>query len=171
MIELKNKKIYDFIVKKDELVDEGRSISSELDKVEIKIKKCQDKEKAITAKVEPDKELKERGDVLVELINKNMKELEEISKQIRDQKLEKVPKALEEEHKELMKTREKLQRDINKVALKVQKIKDRLTPLIQKEVKPLLEEYDDIETAQAKNGVVIIKTFNYLEDFKAKFKR
>jgi hypothetical protein len=79
---------------------------------------------------------------------------------------------MKDEHMQLFKDKEKLERDRNKIALKVQKIKDKVIPIIQKEVKPLLlQEYDDIETAKVKDGVVVINTFNHLEDWKAAFKR
>jgi hypothetical protein len=71
-----------------------------------------------------------------------------------------------------MTEREKLERERNKIALKVQKIKDKIIPLIRKEVKPLLKDpFDDIETAQIKEDKVVVDTFNHIEEFKKKFKQ
>jgi ABC-type Zn uptake system ZnuABC Zn-binding protein ZnuA len=58
----------------------------------------------------------------------------------------------------------------NKIALKVQKIKDRVTPLVKKEVAPHLGEYDDTETVQIVRGKIIVQTFSHLEEWIARFK-
>lgn len=171
MLEIENKRLHDWIVQKDTLVGDGRNVSAQIEKIEAKIKGYQDKEKKITGAVEVPKELVAKGNALAKEIEDKIKELGIIGNQVEEVKLNAIPKAMKEEHRQLLKDKEALERDRNKIALKVQKIKDRCVPLIQKEVKPLLKEYDDIETAQTKNGKVVIKTFNHLEDFKSKFKR
>jgi seryl-tRNA synthetase len=170
MLTLNNKKLHDLIVLKDTLVYDGRKISQEMDKLEVKIKDYEDQEKKITANTKPPKELEEQGNKLAKEIETIAKELEKIAKEIEASKLAAIPEAIKKEHQDLMKQSEALERDRNKVALKVQKIKDKVVPLIQKEVKPLLKEYDDIETAKVKDGKVVIATFNHLEDFKKKFR-
>ncbi len=170
MITIDNKKMHDYIVAKDALVDEGRAVSKELEKIEVEITKCENEEKKITGSVKPDPALKAEGDALVVVFNQTLKKLEEIGSKIESKKLEAIPKTLMDKHKALLKQREEKERERNKIALKVQKVKDRVVPLIQKEVKPFLKEYDDIETAKTKNGMVVIATFNHLEDWKQKFK-
>lgn len=180
MIEINNKKLHDHIVAKDALVSEGRSISLKIENIDIKVKRLEDKEKIITGKVLPPKELTDRGDEVTLQISKLSDELDKIAKQINDSKLEAIPKDMKEEHLTLLKDKEVLERDRNKIALKVQKIKDKVVPLIQKEVAPLIKKeriveidmgrFDDIETAKTKDGKVIITTFNHLEDYKKKFR-
>jgi predicted nucleic acid-binding Zn-ribbon protein len=170
MITLNDKRLHDYIVDKDTLVFAGRKISGQIDEVEKKIAVFEKKEKEITGKTEPKKELKDEGDKLAKSIESTMKRLEEIGNIIQQQKLDAIPKEMKEEHQALMKEREKLERDRNKIALKVQKIKDVLVPLVQKACRPLLKEYEDIETAKAKDGKVVINTFNHLDDWKRKFK-
>ena len=171
MLTVENKKIHDLIVLKDELVAGGRKISRDIEDVEIKVKRFEEKEKKITAKVVPPKELTDKGDELVKTITKLNSELTKVAEEINESKLSAIPLEMKDEHMALLKVKEGLQRERNKVALKVQKIKDKIIPLVQREVKPLLKEYDDIETARAKDGKVVITTFNYLEDFKKKFQR
>lgn len=171
MITIDNKKIHDLIVQKDDLVTEGRAITGKMEEIGKKVTKCEEKEKAITAKEKPDSVLKEEGDKLVELFNTTLKRIEEIGQAIEKKKMAAIPQALIDEHKGYLKEIEGMERDRNKIALKVQKIKDKVVPLIQKEVKPLLKEYDDIETAKVKDGKVLINTFNHLEDWMRKFKR
>jgi hypothetical protein len=171
MIEIVNKRVHDFIVAKDEQVEIGRAISREIEGIEIKIKRLEEKEKKITAKVVPPKELTDRGDELVKQITALNTELTKIANQINDSKLAAVPEEMKNEHMQLLKDKQVKERERNKVALKVQKIKDKVVPIIQKEIKPLLKnEFDDIETAKTKDGKVIINTFNHLDDFKRTFR-
>ena len=170
MITIENKKVHDFIVEKDRLVNEGRKISQKIDDTEKEIVKFETKEREITAKVEV-KELELKGNILNDECQKKFEELQKIVKQIEDVRLSHIPKDIKDAHLALMAKREELERERNKLFLKVQKIKDRIIPIIQKTVKPLLKEYDDIETAKTKDGKVVIATFNHLEDFKRKFKR
>jgi len=115
--------------------------------------------------------LKAKGDRLNDECQKKFEELQDVIKQIEDIRLAAIPAEMRDAHMALMKKRESLERDRNKIFLKVQKIKDLVVPIIQKEVKPLLQEYDDIETAKTKDGKVVIETFNHLADFKKKFKK
>lgn len=171
MIEIENKRVHDFIVAKDELVNEGRKLSRQLEDLEVKIVRLENKEKKLTAKAALPKELTDRGDELAKQAMAISDELDKVGKEIHDTKLATIPQEIKEEHIGYLKDREKLERERNKIALKVQKIKDKIIPTIQREVKPLLGEYDDIETAKTKDGKVIITIFNYLEDFKKRFAR
>lgn len=170
MITLQNKRVHDYIVQKDLAVNEGRKISAKIETLDAKISNYEEKEKKITSKVVAPKELTEKGDLMVQQIVKLNADIEKIIKEISDFKLLSVPKEIKEAHLALMAEREKLERDRNKIALKVQKIKDRIIPIIQREVKPLLNQYDDIETAKAKDGKVVITTFNHLEEWCKAFK-
>ena len=169
-ISLENKKVHDFIVEKDRLVNEGRKISQSMEDTQKKIDAFEKKEREITKEIDV-KELRAKGDALNDELQKGFETLQKIVKEIEDIQLAGIPKDIQDEHMALMKERERLERERNKIFLKVQKIKDRIIPIIQKEVKPLLGEYDDIETAKTKDGKVVINTFNHLEDFKKKFKR
>ncbi len=180
MITLENKKVHDLITEKDKEVEIGRSLSREIEKLDIKIKRFEDKERKITAKVIPPKELTDKGDAVAKQIGELSDELDRIAKQINDSKLEAIPKDMKDDHMKLLKEREVLERERNKVALKVQKIKDKIVPIIQKEVKPLIQQkhlveidvgkYDDIGTAKAKDGKIIIDKFNWLDDWMKKYR-
>jgi DNA repair ATPase RecN len=172
MITLQNKKLFDLIVQKDVLVNGGRKISQNIEAIEIKVKRFEDKEKRITQKVTPSKELTDRGDEISRQLQELSKELEVIAKKVTEEKLSAIPQDMKDAHMKLLQEKEQLERERNKVALKVQKIKDKIIPIVQKFVKPLLGEYDDIETAKSdKDDKVNITVFNYLDDFKAKFRR
>lgn len=181
MITIENKKLHDSIVDKDKLVEEGRAISREIEAMEIQIKKYEDKEMKITVKVIPPKELTDRGDAVAKQIGELSDELDKIARQINDEKLKAIPLTIKDAHLKLLKDKELKERARNKIALKVQKIKDKVVPLIQREVKPILQEqrmveidvgrFDDIGTAKTKDGKVVIDKFNWLDDWMKKFGR
>ncbi len=171
MIELTNKKLHDHIVAKDELVNEGRKISRDIEALEIRIKRFEEKEKKITSKVVPPKELTDEGDVTARELERLGNHLNELAAKINKFKLDAIPEDLKFDHMKLLKQKEELERERNKIALKVQKIKDKVIPIIQKELKPLLKEFEDIEAAKTKDGKVIVTTFNRVEDFKKRLAR
>jgi len=168
-LKLTNKKLLELLRLKDNIVKDGRKISQEIEELDKEITKCEEEEREITAKVEPI-ELGEQAEKLKNEINKQIKKFEALAKKIKNTKLDAIPKDLEAKHKDLMAKKEKLERDRNKIALKVQKIKDRVVPIIQKEVKPKLEEFEDIETAELEGSEVVVKTFSYLEEWKKAYR-
>jgi predicted nucleic acid-binding Zn-ribbon protein len=170
MITIDDKKLVKYLTDKDKLVNEGIATSKEIEKIELKIEKCETKEKEITAKIKP-KKLGDEAEALKQQINDLIKKFEKVAGDITKEKLAGIPKKLEKEHKDLLKLKEKKERERNKIALKVQKIKDRAIPIIQKAAKPQLKEYEDIETATVRNGFVKVKTYSRLEEWKEAFKK
>jgi seryl-tRNA synthetase len=169
MLELNHKKLYELLEQKEVLVKAGRKISSEIETLQHKITKYQDKEKKITEAFKVP-ELDKKIETLGKEVQERVTEMEKILEEIKNLKLSAIPADMKKEHLDLIKQREGMERDRNKIALKIQKIKDKVVPIIHKEVKPLLKEYDDIETAQLEKGKVVIKTFNHLENWKQEFR-
>ena len=170
MIKIEDKKLAKYLTDKDKLVSEGIAVSVELEKIEKKIEKCEAQEKKLTAKVQP-KELGEKAEKLKKEINDKLREFEKVAGEITKEKLAGIPKKLEKEHKDLLKLKEQKEKERNKIALKVQKIKDRAIPIIQKVVAPQLKEFEDIQTATVKNGVVKVKVYSRLEEWKESFRK
>lgn len=165
IIQIKDKRVLKHLQDKDELVKTGRRISDELERIETKILSCETKEKKITAERQ-DKELGDKAEALKAQINELVKEFEKVASDITLDKLSAIPKDLEKTHRDLMALKEEKERERNKIALKVQKIKDRVIPLIHKEVKPQLEQYEDIQTAEIVKGEVVVKLYSKLEEWK-----
>jgi hypothetical protein len=171
MITLDNPKLYSLLEQREVEFKNINKVLKELNILEIKIKRLEEKEKMITSKTIPPKELIEKGDTLVKQITDMNKEVVKIADQIEEFKLNAIPKEIKEQHQQLMKEREEKERERNIIALKVQKFRDKYIPLIRKEVKPMLKEFEDIESAQIKNGKILIPVFDRLEEFKRKFRR
>lgn len=170
MIILDNPKLVQMLKDKEIIVNEGRKISIELDFVQKDISDFEAKERKITLKVNPRAKI-EAGNKLKFDINKKLKELEKLGKEIEKEKLAAIPKDIKDKHIALLKKKADLENQRNKLALKVQKIKDRLIPIVQRDVKPQLKEYEDIETAKVVDDKVEITTFSYLEDWKKNFNK
>jgi len=64
---------------------------------------------------------------------------------------------------------EKLEKERAKIGMQIQKRKDKIIPLVEKEVKPKLAEYEDIETVSLDKGEIVVKVFNHMEEFKKAF--
>jgi septal ring factor EnvC (AmiA/AmiB activator) len=171
MIQLENKKLVEILKMRDVEIKNVQKIMKELHMVEIKIKRLEEKEKVITGKTVPPKELTDRGEKLIGQMKELDAEIVKITEEITKMKLDAVPKDIKEAHEALMKEREQLERDRNKVALKIQKYRDKYIPLIRKEVKPLLKDYEDIETVRLKGDSVVIPVIDRLEEFKRHFRR
>ncbi len=167
-ITIHNKKLRDLLNEKDEWVKQGRKKSIEIEAIDKKILETDELEKKITASVNPEELIKE-GEALRDEINKKIGVMEAIGEKIMQAKLAGIPKKTKDLHWSLRKDKEEAERDRNKIALRVQKIKDRAIPIIQKEMKPLLEKYEDIETATVKGEKIVINVFNHLEEWKDKF--
>lgn len=170
MLKIQNKKILEYLKQKDLLVRQGRGVSEEIEKIEAEIAELDTKEKEFTTACEP-KELLDEGKASQEEINRLIEKLQAVSEKIKDEKINSIPKEMVEKHYKLRDTKEKLERERNKIALKIQKIKDKVIPMIQKSVVPHLKEYDDIEKAEVVDDEVVVTIFNRLEEFKKQFKK
>lgn len=75
------------------------------------------------------------------------------------------------EARELTSQIEKLEKERAKLGMKVQKVKDKVIPMVDKmkgkEI--VLGEYDDIETISLEKGEIVVNIFNHLEEFKKQF--
>lgn len=167
-ITIANKQLRKLLGDKDELVTKGRNISSKIEKVEKQIEDMKVLQRKYTDECNPDW-LINQGDALQKEINGKIEELEAIGEEVQKLKIAAIPKEHVSKYETLKAEKEELERERNKVFLKVQKIKDRAVPIIQAEVKPKLSKYEDINTADIKGDVIVVTTFSHLEDWKAKF--
>lgn len=169
-LKFKDQTIVSLIKEQGLLVEKGRGFSNQIEQIEKRITELDTLEKEYTTKCEP-KALIEKGDAIYKKIQELSKELAVIGKEIEETKIASIPIDMYNEHYALRDKKEKLERERNKVALKIQKMKDKLIPKIQKLVKPHLEEYEDIEKSDIKNNELIVYIYNRLEEFKNNFKK
>lgn len=166
---IEDKTVIKLLTDKDKVVNEGREISKKIEDVQKRVDELTEEEMKLTEKVEP-KDLITRGDELRDGINKLIAELEEVAQKIKDEKMAAIPEETKKEHLKLNSEREKLEQERNKKALKVQKIKDKLIPKLHKFTKADLDEYEDLLSAELKDGVCVVEIFNHQENWRKLFK-
>jgi uncharacterized protein YoxC len=169
-LKIDNPKIVEYLKEKDLIVRQGRKISAQIEKVDREISEHDELEKKITSEINPE-ELIDKGNALQREINAKVKELEALADQVAKAKMDGIPKEVMEKHYALRITKDKLEKERNKLALKVQKIKDRVVPMIKTLVKPMLAEYEDMETAKVVGKQVHVKVFSHLKEWKKNFSK
>lgn len=154
----------------NDLVLSGREMSQEIEEKEAVMADIDKQIQEIESKVDV-KDLDERIKSVVERVNTVKAEQQEIEKEIYARCKALVPSELVEKYENAKKSKESLEKDRNKVALKVQKFKDRSIPLARKLMKPhLQDEFDDYEGVVLENGELIGTIFNHLLDWKEKWR-
>jgi hypothetical protein len=71
-----------------------------------------------------------------------------------------------DEGRAITKQIEELETARRKVGLQIQKLKDKIVPLVAKLTEGKLAEFEEISTVDLKGDEIEIKTFNVVEDFK-----
>lgn len=168
-IKLVNHFVLQMIAEKDITVKEAKKIHTEIEKIDAKIEESRKRQHLITNNCNPT-ELIEKGNKLRDEINVKMQELEDLGKEINATKLAAIPEKEVLLWKELHAQKEKKERVRNKLVLRVQKLKDRFIPLIQKEAKPYLGKFEDLETAEAKGDYIVVKIFDHQIEWEKNFK-
>lgn len=170
-ITLKDKKLYDYLSKKSELIETGRDISTKLEEIEKEMDEvdllvqAEEKKVDITDLTDKEKEITER-------VQKCIDDMNAVKKEIYARMDEKVDHALHTKYETLKKTKEELEEERNKVAIKAQKYNDKIIPLTRKLMTPYLEDYyDDYDTIKIEEGEIVATIFNHLDDFKSNFKK
>lgn len=166
LIELEDTKLKKLLVEKSQLVEAGRAISEEIEGIEIEMdgidKKIQELEKQVDIS-----DIMAQEKVITERFEAIVKEMELLKNRIYERMNEQVPKENKLKYDELRKTKGELEEKRNRIALKVQKKNDKIIPISQKLMKPLLQdEYEDFDTIRIENGKVVGTIFSHLDDFK-----
>lgn len=171
IIKLEDKKLFEYLTKKSTLIEEGRGISTELEKIDTEMeeldKLIQDEEKKvdITDLTDKEKEITER-------VQKCIDDMNSVKKEIFKRMDEKVDHTLHAKYETLKKEKEEKEELRNKTAIKAQKYNDKIIPLTRKLMTPFLEdEFDDYETIKIEDGEIVGTIFNHLDEFKTNFKK
>lgn len=168
-VTLESDKLQKLLIEKAELITIGRAKSEEIEKVEVEMEVANKELIEAEGKVDIS-DLDEKAKVISEKVNEAIKEMNGVKQEIYDRMKAQVPIELGTKYEELKKTKEVIENERNKIALKAQKYNDKIIPLGRKLMKPFIEsDYEDYETIQLENGQVVATIFNHLEEFKAKF--
>jgi len=86
-----------------------------------------------------------------------------------DEKISKLllkKKELVENGRKTSRQIEGLESDRNKLALQVQKIKDKVMPFAKRIKKENLGKYEDIQSIELKGDDIVITTFDYIDEYR-----
>ena len=169
IIKIDNPKLKKLIIDKADLVTAVRSKSEEVEKLENQMHEVDLKIQAYEKTVDIS-DLKDRGDKIAKRMDTCLMELKAVEADIYARMKKDAPQELYTEYESLKKQKEDMETERNKIALKVQKHKDKIIPMAQKIMKPLLEnEFEDYAGIDVIEGELEATIFNHLDDFKEKF--
>jgi hypothetical protein len=170
-VQIQNDKLKELITKKGELVEKGRAKSTEIEELEKQMEelnqKLIEKERAVNID-----DLLEKEKVQTKIVEECIEKMKVIKQEIIDRMKAQIPPEMGNQYDELKKKKEALEEERNKVALKAQKMNDKIIPLGREMMKPFLtDQYEDFDTLYIEDGEVMATIFSHLNDFKTNFKK
>lgn len=170
-VTLESSKLKELLTKKSELVNLGRGVSARIEQVEKEMEEVDKKVQEEEAKVDIS-DLNEKAKVIGAKVDEAIKEMQEVKQEIFDRMTAQTPPELRAKYDELKKTKEELETERNKVALKAQKYNDKIIPIGRELMKPFLtDQYEDYDTLYLDGEEVMATIFSHLADFKTNFKK
>lgn len=162
-------KLKELLEKKQELILAGREVSVEIEDLEAEMDKV-DKEIQELEKTVDLSDLKSKSDEITEKFNRVLEEMELVKTVTYERIKAKIPGDIITKYENLKTLKSEKEKERNKVALRAQKIKDKIIPLGQKLLKPsLTEEYDDCNGVELENGELVGTIFNHMDDFRKRY--
>lgn len=167
IVRLDDAKLKDLILKKNDLVLEGRKVAEEIDLIK-QAQDSVDKKLVAEEKKVDNKDLVEKGNAIVKKIEALAQELNAVQKDIYERVKSYTNPQFREEYETLEKQKQDKEKELNKLGHKVQKVKDKIIPIVQKLGKPYLEdEWEDFNTTKLdKDGIPILEIYSKLEEWK-----
>ncbi len=161
-------KLKELLQKKNVLILEGREVSMDIEEIEqgqlVIDKQIQELESKVDLS-----EFEEESEQCTKDLKQIMKRADDIQAKIYAKLNKEVDPALKAKYEANNTLKEELENQRNKIALKVQKTKDRIIPMTQKAAKSLLkDEFEDFSEVRYENGEVVIDIFSHLETWKEK---
>lgn len=170
-VNIESDKLKKLLLQKADLVNIGRAKSETIESLEKEMAetdlKVQEEEKKINID-----DLLEKEKVETKIVEECIEKMKAIKQEIFDRMNAQIPKELHAKYDELKKSKEQLEDERNKIALKAQKFNDKIIPLAKKLMKPFLNDmYEDYDTLQLQGEEIVATIFNHLVDWKASFKK
>lgn len=171
IIQIEHNELKDLLLKKAELINKGRAVSEEIEKLEIEMQEVDKKLQEEEAKVDIS-DLNEKQKAIGAKVDEAIKEMEEVKKEIFARMMEQTDPELRITYDVLKKEKEEKEEKRNKIALKAQKFNDKIIPMGKSMMKPFLEDqYEDYDSLKIENGEIVATIFSHLNDFKTNFKK
>jgi len=170
-LKLENEELKNLITKKGEIVKTGRAKSNEIVKLEIEMDKTEKLLMADEKKVSLKEFVKEEK-AITKRMEACIKDMDGVKKNIWKKIKKETSQDLRDTYDKAKKSKEKLEIERNKIALKAQKYNDKIIPLGRELMKPILEnEYEDYESIRVEAGEVVATVFSHIEEWKINFNK
>lgn len=168
---IENDKLKKLLAEKEEYILRGREMSKQIEDFEKKMqdadKNIQDAEKKVDVS-----DINERANAITDEFNAIVSKMEELKKELYTRIKANVPEQLYSEYESIAKSKEEAETERNKIALKAQKVKDRIIPIAQSAMKMFIEdEYEDFSGIRLEGEKIIGTIFSHLDEFKTNFRK
>lgn len=161
-----NPKLKSLLEKKRTLILEGRELTQDIEDIENGNKEIDQQIQKLESEVDI-KEFEIEAQAITERMKAIMMEAEEVQNKIYAKLKAEIPPELGEKYDKNKTLQEELENKRNKVGLKIQKTKDLIVPLVQKEARSLLQdEFEDFSDVRLENGEVVIDIISHFENWK-----
>ncbi len=166
---LEDKRLASFLKEKGELIKKGIAKSEEIETIEKDMTEI-DKQVRVIEKTVDITDIDERAKLITESFNAVVQQMEDIKKEISARLSAAIPPEMIKEYDDKKKKKESLENERNKIALKVQKFNDKIIPLGQRLMKPMLQdEFEDYGSLQLEEDKVVATIFSHMADFTDRF--
>ncbi len=164
-------KLKKMLEEKNEMIILGRNVSQDIEDIETEMSQIDAQIKDLESKVDIS-DLDKEAQALTDEANAWMEKMNGVQKKVFERLKAAIPSDLNDKYAQKIKEKEAKENERNKIALKVQKWKDKIIPLTQKISKPLLaDEFEDFSEITLENGEATLKIFNHLEEWKENFNK
>lgn len=167
---IEDPKLKGLLEEKKTLIEKGRLVSEDIEVKESEMAAIETEIIACESKADI-KDLESVAQEITDRFNAIVKEMDECKQRIYDRMKDQVPSQLKESYDAAKKVKEELDNSRNKIALKVQKVKDKIVPLARKAMAPHLQDkYEDFEGLQLNpEGQIVGSIFSHKDDFEKRF--
>lgn len=162
---LENAKLKDLLTQKNDLIIQGREKSEEIELVEKEMAAIEAEIVALEQAVDT-ADIDAEAKAITEVMNATLEQMRQCKAKLSERLKEKISPDVIALHATAKKKKEALEKERNKIGLKVQKLQDKVVPLAQAEMKPHLQDkYEDFDTIRIENGEVVASIFNHMTLF------
>jgi poly-D-alanine transfer protein DltD len=170
-IKLQDPKLQNLLTAKGELIKSGIEISKEIEVIEQAMNevdlKVQEVEKSVDIS-----DLLEKEQAVTAYVEKCIKDMEAIKREIFDRMKAKTPKELYEKYEALTEEKKQKEEARNKLALKAQKYTDKIKPIGKRLLSPFLTTRgDDYDSIKLENGEIVCTVFNHFDEYEKLYKK
>ena len=170
-ITIESEKLKELLTKKGELITTGRKTSEEIEEVEKQMEELDKRVQEEEAKVDIS-DLNDKQKAIGAKVDEAIVEMNAVKQEIFDRMTKQTTPELRTQFDELVKRKDELELQRNKIALKAQKYNDKIIPIGRELMKPhLKDQYEDYDSLFLDGDEVFATIFSHLNDFKTNFKK